>query len=69
MKDRELQCVIDALKTCGHYDKIVALPDAIGDLKELTDLNVGWNQLTALPDTLGALTGLTELDALSLIHI
>ena len=27
MKDRELQCVIDALKTCGHYDKIVALPE------------------------------------------
>ena len=44
-------------------NKIVALPDAIGDLKELTDLNVSGNLLTALPETLGTLTGLTELRA------
>ena len=27
MKNRELVCVIDALKACGHYDKIVELPE------------------------------------------
>ena len=50
---------------CAAADCEVWFRAAIGDLKELTDLNVGGNQLTALPDTLGALTGLTELWAYS----
>ena len=40
-------CALSGLKKldlCGN--KIVALPDAIGDLKELTDLIVGGNELT-----------------------
>ena len=43
--------------------RLVALPDAIGGLRELTHLNVHGNYLVSLPETLGGLTGLTELKA------
>jgi len=42
--------------------KLTDLPDAIGSLASLTELNVSSNQLTKLPDAIGSLAALTRLD-------
>jgi len=39
-----------------------SLPEQIGDLTDLTSLNLGDNQLTTLPERIGNLTALTSLD-------
>ena len=38
------------------------LPESIGQLTNLTSLNLGYNQLTALPESIGQLTNLTSLN-------
>ena len=42
-------------------NKLTALPDSLGELALLQDLDVGGNQLTSLPDTFGHLAQLQEL--------
>ena len=42
------------------------LPECIGDLTNLTYLNLGWNQLYGhLPESIGSLTNLTFMNLLS----
>ncbi|QDU11039.1 hypothetical protein [Gimesia aquarii] len=45
-----------------HGMDIDELPESIGQLSQLTDLDLGGNILTSLPESLGELTQLTELD-------
>lgn len=42
-------------------NKLVLLPDSIGNLKSLYRLGLKDNVLVSLPDSLGGLTGLVEL--------
>ena len=41
---------------------LLELPEAIGQLTNLTSLTLWKNQLTALPESIGHLTNLTSLD-------
>nr|WP_281178557.1 leucine-rich repeat domain-containing protein [Streptosporangium amethystogenes] len=41
---------------------MAALPESLGNLTALTELDLRHNRLTALPESLGNLTALTELD-------
>ena len=38
------------------------MPESLGNLTALTELDLSGNQLTAVPESLGNLTALTELD-------
>jgi len=59
-------CTLTNLKylefSAGVGFGIKSLPDSIGNLTKLTELNIHNNQLTSLPDSLGNLTNLTELN-------
>ncbi|WP_304334964.1 leucine-rich repeat domain-containing protein, partial [Conchiformibius steedae] len=44
------------------------LPEAIGQLHNLTTLDLSWNELTKLPESIGQLHNLTKLD-LSCNHL
>ena len=41
---------------------LTSLPESIGDLSWLTELNISFNQLVSLPESIGNLSRLTELD-------
>jgi len=43
----------------------IALPDNIGNLKNLTKLTVNWSAIEKLPDSIGGLSSLNELDLFS----
>jgi len=43
-------------------DKISVLPESIGRLSNLTDLNLSSNRLTTLPESIGKLSNLTNLN-------
>ena len=46
----------------GLYNKkVTSLPESIGSLTLLTELNLEENELSSLPDTIGNLKSLTEL--------
>ena len=45
-----------------HLPKITYLPDEIGYLTHLIQLDIGWNKLTTLPESIGQFTKLTELN-------
>ena len=44
------------------HNQLSELPTEIGQLAQLTMLNLGYNQLTSLPVEIGQLTQLTKLD-------
>ncbi|MHA1274487.1 MAG: leucine-rich repeat domain-containing protein [Promethearchaeota archaeon] len=46
------------LHNCG----LRTLPEAIGNLKSLVNLDLRWNQLTTLPESIGKLKSLQKLD-------
>ena len=55
------------LKVCkinshSKFNKLISLPDCIGQLTNLTTLICSNNQLTPLPDCIGQLINLTSLD-------
>jgi putative lipoprotein len=58
-RDTEELCNLDALYL--NDLNLTHLPDWIGNLSQLTKLNVYNNQLTHLPDSIGNLTNLREL--------
>ncbi|HUS14300.1 MAG TPA: leucine-rich repeat domain-containing protein, partial [Chloroflexia bacterium] len=45
----------------ARYCALTALPDSVGDLVDLQQLDLTGNQLTALPDTLAGLADLRTL--------
>lgn len=47
----------------GFHGNLQWIPDTLGHLETLTDVNISSNQLVFLPDTIGQLSRLTRLDA------
>ena len=46
----------------GLYGRgLTSLPDSIGQLTSLTELNLGYNHLTTLPDSIGLLKSIAEI--------
>jgi leucine-rich repeat protein SHOC2 len=70
MEEAELEQIIEKARIDRrsrlrlNMDGIKVLPDSIGNLDNLTYLNLRDNQLTSLPETIGNLSKLTDLDLL-----
>jgi hypothetical protein len=70
LHEYQLDGLLDALKrwvpglrTLSLYNtRLTRVPQSMGDLKNLSHLNLGVNQLSSVPETLGNLTGLRELN-------
>ncbi|MBD2329954.1 COR domain-containing protein [Alkalinema sp. FACHB-956] len=64
----DLLAIIEEARQSGRksldlsWKQIQELPDSIGQLTNLTQLNLYNNQLTELPDSIGQLTNLTQLN-------
>ena len=48
----------------GEKNQLKEIPNEIGQLTQLTELNLSYNQLNTLPDSLGQLTQLISLNRL-----
>uniref|UniRef100_UPI0025D9693A leucine-rich repeat domain-containing protein n=1 Tax=Chamaesiphon sp. GL140_3_metabinner_50 TaxID=2970812 RepID=UPI0025D9693A len=52
----------DSGKMDLNGDRLISLPNSIGDLKNLTDLKINYSLLSILPESISRLKNLTKLD-------
>lgn len=60
-EDLENLMNLEYLDISGNFNYLVALPESIGGLTSLIELNISYNQITALPNSIGRLEKLQHL--------